>query len=209
MEFRTRGRWTVDLDSDTSYDQLQITGSISLDEASLQVTLGFTPAVGQQFTLIDNQSGSPINGTFTGLAEGAIFQVDNVYFRISYLGGDGNDVVLTCVATDFWTGGTGPSHTGWSNGANWVGGTVPSAGDVLVFPGGVTQTTSTNDFPAGTSFGGILIQGSGYTLSGNAVMLQGGLIDSGSNATVSLPITLGAAAGIVNTSTASLSLRST
>ena len=71
MELRNQGTLAVDLDSDTSYDQLQITGGMSLDGTNLQVTLGYTPAVGQQFTLIDNQSGSPINGTFTGLAEGS------------------------------------------------------------------------------------------------------------------------------------------
>ena len=65
MEYRA-GTLAVDLDSDTSYDQLQITGGMSLDGTNLQVTLGYTPAVGQQFTLIDNQSGSPVNGTFTG-----------------------------------------------------------------------------------------------------------------------------------------------
>jgi hypothetical protein len=41
--------------------------------------------------------GSTISGTFAGFAEGAVFPAANnpsVLFAISYVGGDGNDVVL-------------------------------------------------------------------------------------------------------------------
>jgi len=36
-----------------------------------------------------------VNGTFNGLAENAILAVGSQLFRISYHGGDGNDVALT------------------------------------------------------------------------------------------------------------------
>ena len=45
----------------------------------------------------------------------------------------------------------------WSDGASWVGGVAPSAGDDLVFPAGPTGVTATNDFPAGTAFGKISV----------------------------------------------------
>ena len=98
----------------------------------------------------------------------------------------------------FWDG-AGPDKN-WSTAANWAGGIAPSAGDSLIFPTGVTQTSANNDFAAGTTFGSIVIAGSGYTLSGHAVALQAGLSDSGGGASVSLPITQDAAQRIVNTS---------
>jgi hypothetical protein len=66
---------------------------------------------GERFVLISNDGTDPVTGTFAGLPEGALLSAlgpeieesdivvaSNVQFRISYKGGDGNDVVLT---TDF------------------------------------------------------------------------------------------------------------
>ena len=50
---------------------------------------------GDTFTIIDNKSTTPVKGTFDGLAEGAEVIVNGAVFKISYTGGDGNDVVLT------------------------------------------------------------------------------------------------------------------
>ncbi|MFO7494219.1 MAG: hypothetical protein R6X05_01135, partial [Desulfobacterales bacterium] len=47
------------------------------------------------FWSINKSSAGPVSGTFNGLAEGAFFVQDGVLFSITYLGGDGNDVVLT------------------------------------------------------------------------------------------------------------------
>jgi hypothetical protein len=47
------------------------------------------------FTIIDNDAADAVTGTFLGLAEGASITVDSYVFTISYVGGDGNDVVLT------------------------------------------------------------------------------------------------------------------
>ncbi len=53
-------------------------------------------AVNQQFLILDNQSATAIQGTFNGLAEGATFTGSNGQtYKISYVGGTGNDVVLT------------------------------------------------------------------------------------------------------------------
>jgi len=196
--------FTAQLNGDTEYDQLRVTGTVNLGEgfeaSSLQVTLGYTPSVGQQFTLIDNDGTDAVVGTFRGYAEGRLFAVDNVALRISYVGGTGNDVVLTRVPAGFWSGGAGPADTRWRTAANWVDGVAPSPGYPLFFPAGPLQTSTINNFPAGTSFESISIAGWGYTLGGNKINLRGGLFDTGGDATVSLPITLRAAQSITSSS---------
>jgi hypothetical protein len=52
-------------------------------------------------------------------------------FSISYVGGDGNDVVLTRVAVATWDGGGVDPN--WSTAENWVGDVAPSPGDFLIF----------------------------------------------------------------------------
>lgn len=50
-------------------------------------------------TLIDHSGKAKTTGTFTGLKEGAEVEVGKTKYRISYRGGDGNDVVLTAATT--------------------------------------------------------------------------------------------------------------
>jgi len=38
-----------------------------------------------------------INGAFAGLSEGAIFNVGSDQFQLSYVGGTGNDLVVTAI----------------------------------------------------------------------------------------------------------------
>jgi len=58
----------------------------------------FTPAVNHTFVIIDNDgSTDSVVGSFDDLSEGARFRVGLQQFEISYVGGDGNDVVLTAV----------------------------------------------------------------------------------------------------------------
>ena len=47
-------------------------------------------------------SSNAITGTFAGLPEGAEFYEDGQWWRISYTGGTGNDVVLTRIAATTW-----------------------------------------------------------------------------------------------------------
>jgi hypothetical protein len=83
----------------TDYDQIQASGTVNLTNGFLGVYLvnGFAPAVGQTFTIIDNQGISPVLGTFKGLPQGATFSNAGYNFKISYIGGDGNDVTLTAL----------------------------------------------------------------------------------------------------------------
>lgn len=80
----------------TEYDQLSVfLGEVELQEPALVLSLGFTPGVGDVFTIVDNDASDPISGTFAELPEGAVFTQDGVGFEISYVGGTGNDVTLT------------------------------------------------------------------------------------------------------------------
>jgi len=82
----------------TDHDQLSVTGRVNLAGAILNVNLGFAPAVGSAFTLIQNDGTEAVVGTFAGLSQGATLTLDGMTFQISYAGGTGNDVVLTRTA---------------------------------------------------------------------------------------------------------------
>ena len=91
----------------TGYDQIQTTGTLTLNNPTLQIVLpGALPVAGQTFTVIDNDGSDAVVGTFAGLPEGATVGVSGVTFRISYTGGTGNDVVLTTLGggPKSWTG---------------------------------------------------------------------------------------------------------
>jgi autotransporter-associated beta strand protein len=81
--------------------KLQVNGVVSLGGSVLSVDLNgnFKPAPGRSFLIIDNDGSDPVVGTFAGLPEGAVFGGDGLPFQVSYVGGTGNDVVLTRVAT--------------------------------------------------------------------------------------------------------------
>src|SRR5204863_6874426 len=60
----------------------------------------FNPATGNTFTIIDNDLADAVGGTFSGLAGGATFTATTggtSSYKITYVGGDGNDVVLTAI----------------------------------------------------------------------------------------------------------------
>jgi hypothetical protein len=79
----------------SGYDQLKVNGSVTLSNAPLSLTLGFTPALGTTFTILDNAGTGAVNGQFNALPPGALLTNGATIFRIAYDGGDGNDVTLT------------------------------------------------------------------------------------------------------------------
>jgi hypothetical protein len=83
----------------TGYSSLQAGGPIDLDQSTLSLQFRFTPPVGSSFEIVTNTGAGPITGTFSGLAEGAIFSEDGYQLQITYQGGTGGDsVVLTRLA---------------------------------------------------------------------------------------------------------------
>lgn len=98
----------------------------------IQVTLDFTPQVGQTLTLLNNTGSQPIAGIFDGLSEGAGFVVEhggnNYTFVISYQGGDGNDItlrrapmVLPTLVKDIHTGPVPEADAGYISASCQVG----------------------------------------------------------------------------------------
>lgn len=87
-------------DPGTGYDQTKVTGTVNLGNGTLKVVLyqSFAPVKGQSYVIIDNDAADAVTGTFKDLAEGATFVSDNVTYKVSYVGGDGNDVVLTVIS---------------------------------------------------------------------------------------------------------------
>lgn len=81
----------------TEYDQLNVLGSVVLADTQFQLDggFGFTPAIGDSFVIIANDGADAIDGTLRDLPEGAFAPFGSMSLQISYVGGDGNDLVLT------------------------------------------------------------------------------------------------------------------
>ena len=77
----------------TEYDQTQVTGTLTLQNAVLDlVTAPYDPPQGTSFTIFTNDGTDPVNGKFI---HGDFLHTAGMTFAIDYQGGDGNDVVLT------------------------------------------------------------------------------------------------------------------
>ena len=73
---------------------LVVAGPVDLTGGlELSAPAGLT--VGQSFTLIQKSGSSPVTGTFNTMPESSLFQAAGYDWQITYLGGDGNDVVVT------------------------------------------------------------------------------------------------------------------
>jgi len=88
----------IEMDGATS-DLLTVNGLVSLDGGMLNVLVGSIQE-GGRWLILANDGQDAIEGTFTDLSEGALFySPDNsvLGLRITYVGGDGNDIELTAV----------------------------------------------------------------------------------------------------------------
>lgn len=71
--------------------------SLSASNVNLSGTLNLiatSSTLADSYTIVSNTGSSPVNGCFSGLAEGATISLNGKSFKITYEGGDGNDVVL-------------------------------------------------------------------------------------------------------------------
>lgn len=132
------------------YDQVNIvgTGSFSNNAANLKLTVGYTPVVGDQFTIVKVQGTDPandvgifasLNGVAMDLSQGATFvePLSGQTFRISYRAegstfdagaGNGNDIMLQSVAPLYnqkltWRGNGTDNNWDVMTTADWFNGT--------------------------------------------------------------------------------------
>jgi hypothetical protein len=68
---------------------------------------GYQARPGDRFTVISNDGTDPVVGTFTDAPEGAFVGLGQGQFRITYHGGDGNDVVLSALPAPGFAVGAG------------------------------------------------------------------------------------------------------
>ncbi|MFI5428593.1 Ig-like domain-containing protein [Aeromicrobium sp. UC242_57] len=126
---------SVDLAADTN-DRVDVAGTVQLSGPVLEPSLAHVPSVGDSFTIVDNDGSDAVSGTFADLPEGAYLIVDGARLQISYVGGSGNDIVLTAALA--------PTTT-------TVSSSVPSAvtGEPITFT--ATTTSEGTAVPGGTT----------------------------------------------------------
>ncbi len=148
------------------YDQTIVAagGTVALSGATLSLSFlgGFRPTVGQHFTIINNQSGGSVVGTFS---QGSEFAFDSYTFGLSYSGGGRHDVVLTVLSEDV-TSQVKVSKSGlvYNRATQLFGGTVTITNmgstaliDTLQFevtglPAGVTLANASGTAPDGNPY---------------------------------------------------------
>jgi fibronectin-binding autotransporter adhesin len=87
------------------YDAVDANGGVNITGSTLTLSGAYVPVAGNTFTIIANDGVDPVTGTFNGLAEGATIVFNGVPLRISYVGGTGNDVVLSLAPAPAGVGG--------------------------------------------------------------------------------------------------------
>lgn len=83
------------INSNTSFDFVTVNGTVTLSDATFAPVVGFIAQPDdEEMILIINDDIDPVVGTFNNLPEGAGVTFGDYAGMISYVGGDGNDVVL-------------------------------------------------------------------------------------------------------------------
>lgn len=190
--------YAVDLNGTSvgQFDQLLCSGTTITLGGTLSLSVGFTPTWGDAFTIIDNQGGNSISGTFSGLSEGSALTAGSYTFQITYVGGSNNKcVVLTCIApTRSWVGGTGSN---WNDNNQWSPANFPTSTERANFnnasynnPPIINVASNAAGIVVGSSSGAVTI-GIGNTLT---LGLSGiNMASAASNLSINAGLTLGAA----------------
>ena len=79
------------------YDQLASSGEVSLGDATLDLTVDFTPTPGDRFVILSKSGSEPVASRFLGLPDRDIFTAAGHAFQTFYEAGDGNDIELVAV----------------------------------------------------------------------------------------------------------------
>jgi autotransporter-associated beta strand protein len=187
-----------------SFDNFSLTGTNVLGSASVTISPQTNAAIGgQPATFIAFIIGSAacqwqLNGTNLVGATNATLTIPSVTaadlgnYTVIANSVTSAPALLTLAATVSWNGGG--TNANWTTAANWTG-NPPANGDVLVFQGALRQN-NTNDLLS--SAGRIVFSNGGFTLQGNPLALQGGLVNVSGNSTHTLATTLTAPQSFVS-----------
>ncbi len=88
---------TIDILADevsAIHDAVAVAGGVTIDGATLSFALAGRLPIDVEYVIVDNDGTDPIVGQFTGVGENAYFEIDGQRFRLSYVGGDGNDISI-------------------------------------------------------------------------------------------------------------------
>jgi autotransporter-associated beta strand protein len=78
-----------------NYDRVKVSGQIDLGNATLHLTQSAMAQTNDEFMIVENTGALPTDGAFAGYNEGDLVSLNSSQvFKITYVGGDGNDVVL-------------------------------------------------------------------------------------------------------------------
>jgi hypothetical protein len=82
----------------TSYDQVNVTGTVTITGSNLVLNSVSGLTAGEHLFIVEKDGSDPVTGTFSGLANGAMFTQDGVTLTINYDGSGqsaGGDIELT------------------------------------------------------------------------------------------------------------------
>lgn len=112
----------------TQHDQVGVGGTVTL-VGTLDLVAAPALAASSTFTIINNTGAGAVSGTFSGKPQNAEFYEDNQWWRISYTGGTGNDVVLTRIIPTAWQTWQATNFGANTNNAAISGDLVDTDGD--------------------------------------------------------------------------------
>jgi fibronectin-binding autotransporter adhesin len=100
LTFSSDGTYRIQVDTDSSTADLIVARNVAISNSaqfSLSNIGSAIASFGTTFMVISNASPNSIIGNFANLPEGAVFTRDGNDYRVSYMGGDGNDLTITVV----------------------------------------------------------------------------------------------------------------
>jgi autotransporter-associated beta strand protein len=141
----------IDINTSAATADQVSAGGVTLSSPQLRLARfgGDTPLpTGTSFVVVNNTSASPMSGGFSGLSEGSTVSDGLNTYRLSYVGGTGNDITLTVVEGTPTGVDAGPDQTveatGTTTPVTLSGSGSDPDGDALSFKwteGGVTLGT--------------------------------------------------------------------
>jgi autotransporter-associated beta strand protein len=113
LAFNGDGSYAVELNgTSATTDVANVTGTVTIHAATtLTVSVAGMLSASQQYIIVSNDAADAVIGTFAGLTQDALVGTfGGTALKISYTGGDGNDIVL-------YTTASGSPYSSWAGSA--------------------------------------------------------------------------------------------